>query len=195
MTGILVLLPNSEDNMLTWPGCWCVMTMKAMPESGGMWPKNSCRASKPPAEEPMPTIGKRRIPGRPSSVSSGAGGSPSGENVKEGSSAFRAQFSALCCGRFAMGPAWNFAYVPSASRPCRTLPTEDAKRRSAPASAEKVIPCGRQRRPRASVARRGNMRIICRKVRCQYGAAARYGFPLTDSVTPVSSATGIVSTA
>ncbi len=96
MTGILVLLPNSEDNMLTWPGCWCVMTMKAMPESGGMWPKNSCRASKPPAEEPMPTIGKRRIPGRPSSVSSGAGGSPSGENVKEGSSAFRgAIFSAL----------------------------------------------------------------------------------------------------
>jgi hypothetical protein len=34
------------------------MTMKAMPVSVGMWANNSPSASSPPAEAPMPTIGK-----------------------------------------------------------------------------------------------------------------------------------------
>src|ERR1017187_8313385 len=43
--------------MLAWLGSRCGTSTKAMPQAGGRWRKNCTKASRPPAEAPMPTMG------------------------------------------------------------------------------------------------------------------------------------------
>ncbi len=49
--------------MLLWSGAKCCTSTNAMPVSAGMWVKNVLKASRPPAEAPMPTISGNRTPG------------------------------------------------------------------------------------------------------------------------------------
>src|SRR3979411_616759 len=44
--------------MLSWFGARCCTSTKAMPGSVGMLEKNASNAARPPAEAPMPTMGK-----------------------------------------------------------------------------------------------------------------------------------------
>ena len=57
-----VNLLSSSGRMLVWLGSRWEMRMKAMPLAGGMWVKNSSKASRPPAEAPIPTTGKEPSP-------------------------------------------------------------------------------------------------------------------------------------
>ena len=57
-TGIFVRFCNNSGMMLMWVGSRCTMTTKAIPESAGIAAKNNSKASSPPAEAPIPTIGK-----------------------------------------------------------------------------------------------------------------------------------------
>src|SRR5262249_3383280 len=58
MTSIAVFLRNNSGSMLVWPGCWWVTTTNAIPVSAGMLSNSSSRASNPPADAPIPAIGK-----------------------------------------------------------------------------------------------------------------------------------------
>jgi len=57
-TFIAVLRPSASPSMLGWVGSRCWMTTKPIPLSGGMADKSSPKAASPPAEAPIPTIGK-----------------------------------------------------------------------------------------------------------------------------------------
>ena len=61
-TGILVSRPSSSVRWLSCVGSRCATTTKASPLSGGIAPNSFSSASSPPAEEPMPTMGKSAIP-------------------------------------------------------------------------------------------------------------------------------------
>src|SRR5712691_2561433 len=54
-----VHLPSSSGKRLTWCRGWCDTTTNAMPLSGDICLKNVSSASKPPADAPIPTMGKR----------------------------------------------------------------------------------------------------------------------------------------
>ena len=54
---------SSSGRMLVWVGSRCTTTRKAMPASAGMAWKNVSRASRPPAEAPIPTTGKPGMAG------------------------------------------------------------------------------------------------------------------------------------
>ena len=47
--------------MLLCFGSRCWIRTKAIPESGGIWVKNWSKASKPPADAPIPTMGKEGV--------------------------------------------------------------------------------------------------------------------------------------
>ena len=55
---MLVDLLNNSGRTVVWVGCWCVTRIKARPESALIPEKNSLKASSPPAEAPIPTMGK-----------------------------------------------------------------------------------------------------------------------------------------
>jgi len=48
--------------MLTWDGSKCDTTTNPIPVSAGILVNSSCKASSPPAEAPIPTIGKSVFP-------------------------------------------------------------------------------------------------------------------------------------
>jgi hypothetical protein len=51
-----VARPMSSAMRLGWVGSRCATTTKAIPVSAGIAPKNLLRASRPPADEPSPTM-------------------------------------------------------------------------------------------------------------------------------------------
>ena len=53
--------PTSDAMMLLCCGLKCWITTNAMLLSGGMMEKKAFKVSNPPAEAPMPTIGKRML--------------------------------------------------------------------------------------------------------------------------------------
>ncbi len=61
-TGMVVERWSTSARMESYSGERCMMTTKAMPQSGAIAPKNSCKAASPPAEPPKPTTGSLEKP-------------------------------------------------------------------------------------------------------------------------------------
>src|SRR5258708_674053 len=57
-TFIDVALASASPSMLACVGSRCWTMTKAMPELGGMAARSSMKAARPPADAPIPTIGK-----------------------------------------------------------------------------------------------------------------------------------------
>ena len=58
VTFIAVSFASSRFNMLSCVGSMCWISTKAMPVSAGNALRKAVKASRPPADAPMPTIGK-----------------------------------------------------------------------------------------------------------------------------------------
>ncbi|MFT5209038.1 MAG: hypothetical protein ACI9CE_000756 [Flavobacterium sp.] len=57
-TGIAVLFCSSSVNKLVWVGSKCAARTNAMPLSVGIWVKKFSKASRPPADAPIATMGE-----------------------------------------------------------------------------------------------------------------------------------------
>src|SRR5437867_4796484 len=64
MTGIAVVLDRTSDNWLSCLGSKCWMSTNAMPVSVRSCLRSWVKASRPPAEAPMPTTGNVVLSGR-----------------------------------------------------------------------------------------------------------------------------------
>ena len=61
-TGMVVARWSTSARMESCSGARCMMTTKAMPQSGAIAPKNAFKAASPPAEPPRPTTGSLEKP-------------------------------------------------------------------------------------------------------------------------------------